>query len=105
MADIALLLIVFLLLTTSLKRDQGLALKLPSMGSSKPLQEQEPGAPRIAASPPTTARKKESSTDQPSQLSLFGGGPDPIRDKLKGVKPDDLSPREALDLLYELKKM
>jgi DNA mismatch repair protein MutS len=63
------------------------------------------GEPRIAASQKKPARKKESSTDQPSQLSLFGGGPDPIRDKLKGVKPDDLSPREALDLLYELKKM
>ena len=41
MADIALLLIVFLLVTTSLKRDRGLTLKLPPMGSTKPLEEQD----------------------------------------------------------------
>jgi DNA mismatch repair protein MutS len=57
------------------------------------------GEPRIAA------RKKETGGSHPSQLSLFGGGPDPIRDKLKKVKPDDLSPLEALNLLYELKKL
>jgi DNA mismatch repair protein MutS len=57
------------------------------------------GEPRIAP------RKKGTRESHPSQLSLFGGGPDPIRDKLKEVKPDDLSPLEALNLLYELKKM
>ena len=57
------------------------------------------GEPRIAA------RKKEPAGSHPSQLSLFGRGPDPIRDKLKKVKPDDLSPLEALNLLYELKKL
>jgi DNA mismatch repair protein MutS len=57
------------------------------------------GEPRIAA------QKKQTAGSHPSQLSLFGGGPDPIRDKLKKVKPDDLSPLEALNLLYELKKL
>ena len=57
------------------------------------------GEPRIAA------RKKGKNESHPNQLSLFGGGPDPIRDKLKEVKPDDLSPLDALNLLYELKKM
>jgi DNA mismatch repair protein MutS len=57
------------------------------------------GEPRIAA------QKKGTKGNHPSQLSLFGGGPDPIRDKLKEVKPDDLSPLEALNLLYELKKL
>ena len=57
------------------------------------------GEPRIAP------LKKGARENHPNQLSLFGGGPDPIRDKLKGVKPDELSPIEALNLLYELKKM
>ncbi len=63
------------------------------------------GEPRIAASQKKTSRKKEVAVSHPSQMSLFGGGPDPIRDKLKKVKPDDLSPIEALNLLYELKKL
>jgi len=29
--------------------------------------------------------------------------PDPLRERLRGIDPDSLSPREALDLLYELK--
>ena len=62
------------------------------------------GKPRIAASK-NKASIKEEAGSHPSQLSLFGSGPDPIRDRLKNVKPDDLSPREALELLYELKKM
>jgi DNA mismatch repair protein MutS len=28
---------------------------------------------------------------------------DPLRDRLDQINPDSLSPREALDLLYELK--
>ena len=30
---------------------------------------------------------------------------DPLRDALGQVNPDDLSPREALELLYRLKKL
>ena len=62
-------------------------------------------AARLAASQKKIPGKKGAGTKQPSQMSLFGGGPDPIRDKLKKVKPDDLSPIEALNLLYELKKL
>jgi len=46
------------------------------------------------------------------QLGLFGApaesdskeDPDPVRDMLEDIDPDDLSPREALDWLYRLKK-
>ena len=31
--------------------------------------------------------------------------PDPLREKLAAIKPDELSPREALDMLYELKRL
>ena len=33
----------------------------------------------------------------------FSDMPDPLRDALKQLSPDELSPREALDLIYTLK--
>jgi DNA mismatch repair protein MutS len=30
---------------------------------------------------------------------------DPLRDELQRINPDELSPREALELLYRLKKL
>ena len=32
-------------------------------------------------------------------------GPDPLRERLQGVEPDQLTPRAALDLLYELRAL
>ncbi len=56
-----------------------------------------------------------------AQLDLFAGGadaaepasladdvpagPDPLRERLQGVEPDQLTPRAALDLLYELRAL
>ncbi|MFA6499596.1 MAG: DNA mismatch repair protein MutS [Desulfurivibrionaceae bacterium] len=57
------------------------------------------GEPRIATSP----RKKKH--PQPGQLSLFGGGESQATRRLREINPDALSPREALDLLYELKRL
>ncbi len=57
------------------------------------------GEPRIATSP----RKKK--LQQSGQLSLFGGGESPASLRLREINPDGLSPREALDLLYELKRL
>ena len=31
--------------------------------------------------------------------------PDPIRERLEQIDPDELTPRQALDLLYELRKL
>jgi DNA mismatch repair protein MutS len=39
------------------------------------------------------------------QLSLFGEPDDRIRKALRGIDPDDLTPRRALELLYELKRL
>ncbi len=43
-----------------------------------------------------------------NQLSLFSPPcepePDPVRDLLQAIEPDELSPREALDLIYRLRK-
>jgi len=56
------------------------------------------GEPRIATSP----RKKN---PQPGQLSLFGGEESKAVRRLREINPDALSPREALDMLYELKRL
>jgi len=56
------------------------------------------GEPRIATSP----KKKK---PQPGQLSLFGGEESKATRRLREINPDALSPREALDLLYELKRL
>ncbi|MFA0750801.1 MAG: hypothetical protein SLRJCFUN_001204, partial [Candidatus Fervidibacter sp.] len=40
----------------------------------------------------------------PSQLRLFEFAPHPVLERLKEINPDDLTPREALALLYELKR-
>ncbi len=53
------------------------------------------GEPAIGVS---EQRKKQ----QPCQLSLFPPKEDPLRDLLRTVDPDDLSPREAQQLIYDL---
>ncbi|MES2917032.1 MAG: DNA mismatch repair protein MutS [Pseudomonadota bacterium] len=42
---------------------------------------------------------------KPLQNDLFASGPSPVELRLAGVDPDALTPREALDLLYALKKL
>jgi DNA mismatch repair protein MutS len=39
------------------------------------------------------------------QLPLFANKPSAIDDALRGIDPDSLTPREALDVLYKLKKL
>jgi DNA mismatch repair protein MutS len=64
------------------------------------------GKPRIAASARQKNKNRATAAAQhPSQLSLFAPGNDPIREKLESIKPDTLAPLEALNLLYELKKL
>ncbi|MDH5298549.1 MAG: DNA mismatch repair protein MutS [Desulfobulbaceae bacterium] len=55
------------------------------------------GEPRIA-----TAGKKRR---QPSQLPLFAGQDDQLRERLGKVRPDQMTPLEALNTLYELKAL
>ncbi len=64
------------------------------------------GKPRIAASARQQNRKRSGPAENhPNQLSLFTPGNDPVREKLETIKPDTLAPLEALNLLYELKKL
>lgn len=48
------------------------------------------------------AEKNDLHGHQPCQLSLFKSDSDPVRSILKNLDPDDLSPREAQDLLYRI---
>jgi len=63
------------------------------------------GEPRIAASKNRKRKKRGGAEKHPNQLNLFPGGADPLREKLESITPDGLSPIEALNLLYELKKL
>ncbi|WP_414830904.1 DNA mismatch repair protein MutS [Alteromonas sp. H39] len=50
--------------------------------------------------------KEKADAPAPSQSSiLFEDKPHPVLDALDNVKPDELSPRQALDLLYTLKRL
>lgn len=59
------------------------------------------GEPAIAVS----ARKKKEEKHHPSQLPLFRRQDDPLRSLLQEVRPDRLSPLEALQLLYEVRNL
>jgi len=52
-------------------------------------------------SPPKTAAQIITT---PVQLRLFEFAPHPVLERLKRIDPDSLTPREALSLLYELKR-
>ncbi|MCP5419890.1 MAG: DNA mismatch repair protein MutS [Gammaproteobacteria bacterium] len=64
---------------------------------------EKPAAPRIVA------RRGQPPVGGPDtagpQLSLFGAVPHPVVETLAGTNPDELSPREALEVLYRLKAL
>ncbi|GMQ53374.1 DNA mismatch repair protein MutS [Halopseudomonas aestusnigri] len=48
--------------------------------------------------------KPAGKTEQPFQTDLFASAPHPLIEQIQALDPDDLSPRQALDLLYKLKR-
>jgi DNA mismatch repair protein MutS len=54
------------------------------------------GEPAIAISP------KQQAQQQPCQMSLFPAKEDPVRTRLQEIEPDELTPRQAQEILYEL---
>jgi len=53
-----------------------------------------------------TPEALQSAASAPSQSELFLPSINPqLQQRLEQLKPDDLSPRDALELLYELKKL
>jgi len=63
------------------------------------------GKPRIAAGRQQNSKSTSAAAKHPNQLSLFAPSNDPVRKKLNTITPDSLAPLEALNLLYELKKL
>lgn len=55
------------------------------------------GQPVIA-----TSKRKKEAKHHPSQLSLFRPREDPVRNMLKDITPETISPLEALQLLYKV---
>ncbi len=60
------------------------------------------GTPAIAKH---RGEKKTRGKKHPGQLSLFPPPSDPVRKYMETIKADTLSPRQALDVLYELEKL
>ena len=56
----------------------------------------EVGAPKIGRSEDTPV------TTSPQQMGLFASLPSPLVQKLKDIRPDELTPREALEQWYEV---
>lgn len=56
--------------------------------------------PRVQS--PVPARSKSGKAAAPQQSDLFATLPHPVLEELGRLKPDDLTPRQALDLLYSL---
>ncbi|MFA7554090.1 MAG: DNA mismatch repair protein MutS [Spongiibacteraceae bacterium] len=55
--------------------------------------------------PLTVATTKKTSSPSPAQPDMFSISHHPVIDKLVDIAPDELSPRQALDLIYQLKNM
>jgi DNA mismatch repair protein MutS len=52
--------------------------------------------------PPEGVGPQPAARSRSPQLGLFGATPHPVVERLKHVEPDDLTPRQALDLVAEL---
>ena len=48
--------------------------------------------------------KPAGTSEQPFQSDLFASAPHPLVEQVQSLEPDDLSPRQALELLYKLKR-
>ena len=59
-------------------------------------------APQAAQS---TANKASAKADHPLQNDLFAVMPSAVEERLAALNPDELSPRAALELMYELKTL
>ena len=73
------------------------------------LHELENRAPQEDA-PATKITKTSSDSGSPTTRAgqsemHFTDMPDPLRDALNNLSPDELSPRQALDLIYTLKRL
>ena len=59
----------------------------------------EMGVPKISLS------EEKATSFQPQQLGLFRETAHPVIKNLEKIEPDNLSPRQAMDALYDLKRL
>src|SRR5690606_13386693 len=77
-------------------------------GNHQPLSGARPGSSAASAAVAGTSgsgSKPAQPALQPLQNDLFATQPSALEERLAEVNPDDLSPRQALELLYELKQL
>ena len=85
---------------------QAAQLKLAALESSHIMTQGEESAPDKAASTPKATSKAASNAKPKGQAELlFPDKPNPAVDALANISPDELSPRQALDLIYTLKRL
>ena len=66
----------------------------------------EAGSHAVITPDSSASDKSTAASPQPSQSELFLPSVNPLLlQRMEQIKPDELSPRDALDLLYELKKL
>lgn len=58
-----------------------------------------------AVQTPANSRQQSARHGKPAQSDLFAAAAHPLIERMQGVNPDELTPREALALLYEIKKL
>ncbi len=68
----------------------------------KNIESGEFGQEAYPAIPKYHSPSKKAKKSHPNQLSLFQPPADPLREYLQQINPDDLSPREAMKVLYAL---
>jgi len=70
------------------------------------LEAGDPGAPSSnSASGPQARPEPQPAPGSPQQVDLFGAPSHPAVDALEELDPDDLTPRQALEKLYALRKL
>ena len=77
-------------------------------GNHQPLSGARPDSSAASAAVAGTSgsgTKPAQPAPQPLQNDLFATQPSALEERLAEVNPDDLSPRQALELLYELKQL
>mgnify|MGYP003671134628 CR=1 FL=1 len=70
----------------------------------KQLESDSPAEKTSAASPTSSSTRSSASSDAPLQSELFATSPHPAVDFLQRLEVDDITAKEALKILYELKQ-
>ena len=68
------------------------------------LEQHQPITNSVVSTPPASNDKAVSNMPSQSQL-MFPDKPHPVIEALENLSPDELSPRQALDLIYTLKRL